>query len=176
MSDPSFGNFFWTKFSKKTWGFVLNHHKRHLPLLTKIVDLPWRQIKNLDFLESFHYENLSAGKILCCLYSDLLLQLHNFQLDFWLRNTGSKKRCSMSLSIETNGQTVEPLNFPVFRIPTQKNDLPTLFDGEKLSIETLVKALRFSLLSREFQILGWINTGSICWKLRKTLNHRWKLI
>ena len=120
------GIFFGANFPKKTWSFVLNHHKRHLPLLTKIFDLPWRQIKNLDFLESFHYENLSAGKILCCLYSDLLLQLHNFQLDFWLRNTGSKKLCSMSLSIETNGKTVEPLNFPVFSIPTQKKDLPNL--------------------------------------------------
>ena len=60
----------------------------------------------------------------------------------------------MSFSIEMNGQTVEPLNFPVFSFPTQKKELPTLIDGEKLSIETLVKALSFSLLSREIQILG----------------------
>ena len=76
--------------------------------------------KKLDFLESFHYENVSVGNILGRLYLDLLLQLPNIQLEFWLRNTGSKIRCSMSFSIEMNGKTVEPLNFPVFGIHTQK--------------------------------------------------------
>ena len=41
--------------------------------------------------------------------------------------------CSMSFSIEKNGKTIEPLNFPVFSIPMQTKDLPTLIDGSSRS-------------------------------------------
>ena len=117
-------------FETNFWAFDLSHLKK----ITCFDQNEWPSMesnKKLDFLESFHYENVSVGKILGRLYLDLLLQLPNIQLEFWLRNTGSKIRCSMSFSIEMNGKTVEPLNFPVFSIPTQKKRIYQILLTEK---------------------------------------------